>query len=401
MTIPAPGLDSRRAWVVTAAAFAAMFTSFGIAYSFGAFLIPMSSELGTGRAATAAVFSLTTLALFGLGAVSGPAVDRLGPRPVLLVGAACLGGGLVVTARAHSLWQAYLGHALGVGLGVACCYVPLVAVVGGWFERKRTLAVGVAVTGIGLGTLLVAPLSAALISTFGWRHAYLVLAAVGTAALLVCAIFVRPVPVHPDAAGAPPVRIWLRAPSYLRLYAGQLLLSVMLFVPFVHLPAYAQNHGTGEVAAASLVGLIGAASVIGRLALGGAANRIGVLRTYQACFVLMALSFLLWLGAPGYPRLALFAVLLGVGYGGFVALGPALVAELFGVQGLGGMLGVLYTSAALGSAVGPPAAGAIIQSTGSYLVVILGSLVVGALAAGCVLTVRDRAPTSATTGVAE
>jgi len=388
MTIPAPGLDSRRAWVVTAAAFAAMFISFGIAYSFGAFLIPMSSELGTGRAATAAVFSLTTLALFGLGAVSGPAVDRLGPRPVLLVGAACLGGGLVVTARAHSLWQAYVGHALGVGLGVACCYVPLVAV-------------GVAVTGIGLGTLLVAPLSAALISTFGWRHAYLVLAAVGTAALLVCAVFVRPVPVHPDAVGAPPMRMWLRAPSYLRLYVGQLLLSVMLFVPFVHLPAYAQNHGTGEVAAASLVGLIGAASVIGRLALGGAANRIGVLRTYQACFVLMALSFLLWLGAPGYPRLALFAVLLGVGYGGFVALGPALVAELFGVQGLGGMLGVLYTSAALGSAVGPPAAGAIIQSTGSYLVVILGSLVVGALAAGCVLTVRDRAPTSATTGVAE
>jgi MFS family permease len=54
----------------------------------------------------------------------------------------------------------------------------------------------------------------------------------------------------------------------------------------------------------------------------------------------MAGSFLLWLGAPGYPRLVVFAVLLGVGYGGFVALGAALVASLFGVRGLGGLLGV-------------------------------------------------------------
>ncbi len=89
-------------------------------------------------------------------------------------------------------------------------------------------------------------------------------------------------------------------------------------------------------------------------------------------------------------------MLLGVGYGGFVALGPPLVAELFGVRGLGGLLGVLYTSAALGSAFGPPLAGAIIQSTGSYLVVIIGSLVVGALAAAAVLAVRDpQAPVSA------
>jgi len=180
------------------------------------------------------------------------------------------------------------------------------------------------------------------------------------------------------------------------LYVGQLLLSVMLFVPFVHLPAYASSHGTGDVAAAALVGLIGAASVLGRLALGSVAERVGVLRTYQGCFVLMAVSFALWLGSPGYPRLALFAVLLGIGYGGFVALGPPLVAELFGVRGLGALLGVLYTSAALGSAFGPPLAGAIIQSTGSYLVVIIGSLVVGALAAAAVLAVRDpQAPVSA------
>ena len=380
-------LDGARAWRVVVAAFLAMFTTFGVAYSFGAFLLPMSDALGAGPGATAAVFSLTTLCLFGLGALSGPAVDRFGPRRVLLVGALAMGLGLLLTSRATSLWHAYLGHGLGVGLGVACSYVPLVAVVGGWFSRRRTLAVGIAVSGIGLGTLLVAPLAADLIDRTGWRDAYLVLAAVSTAALVGCALLVRAAP-GATSGEAAPLLPRLRTPTYVRLYVAGLLLSVVLFVPFVHLPAYAASRGAGDVAAATLVGVIGAASIAGRLALGAAAARTGVLRTYQGCFVLMSGSFLLWLGEPGYLRLAVFAVLLGVGYGGFVALGPALVAELFGLRGLGGLLGVLYTSAAVGSAVGPPAAGAVIGSTGAYLPVVVAALALGTLATAVVLTVR-------------
>lgn len=368
------------------AAFLAMFTSFGVAYSFGAFLLPMSEALGSGPGATAGVFSLTTMALFGLGALSGPAVDRFGPRPVVLVGALAMGLGLVLTARATALWQALLGHGLGVGLGVACSYVPLVAVVGGWFTRRRTLAVGIAVSGIGLGTLVVAPLAAGLIARHGWRDAYLVLAAVGTVSLAGCALLVRAAPAGPDTEAAP-LLPRLRTSTYQRLYLSGVLLSVVLFVPFVHLPAYAVSRGVGDVAAATLVGVIGAASIVGRLALGAAAARTGVLRTYQACFALMAGSFLLWLGAPGYPRLVAFAVLLGIGYGGFVALGPALVATLFGVRGLGALLGVLYTSAAVGSAIGPPAAGAVIGATGAYLPVVVAALALGTLATAVVLTV--------------
>ena len=379
------------------AAFVAMFTSFGVAYSFGAFLLPMSEDLGSGPGATAAVFSLTTMCLFGLGALSGPAVDRFGPRRVVLVGALAMGLGLLLTARATALWHAYLGHGLGVGLGVACSYVPLVAVVGGWFTRRRTLAVGIAVSGIGLGTLLVAPLAAELIGRYGWRDAYLILAAVGTTALAGCALLVRAAPV-PTRAEAVPLLPRLRTPAYRRLYASGLLLSLVVFVPFVHLPAYAGSRGASEVAAATLVGIIGAASIVGRLALGAAAARTGLLRTYQACFALMAGSFVLWLGAPGYPRLVVFAVLLGIGYGGFVALGPALVADLFGVQGLGGLLGLLYTSAAVGSVLGPPAAGLVIGATGEYWPVVVAALAIGAVATASVLTVRSGAAGSPSTG---
>ena len=162
-------------------------------------------------------------------------------------------------------------------------------------------------------------------------------------------------------------------------------------MPFVHLPSYAESRGSSAVAAAALVGVIGAASIVGRLALGALAGRAGVLRTYQACFVLMAGSFALWLGAPSYARLVVFAVLLGVGYGGFVALGPPLVAEVFGVQGLGSLLGVLYTSAALGSAVGPPLAGVLIGDGDGYGTAVLCSLVVAGLAAALATRVRPAA----------
>jgi MFS family permease len=386
-----PVLDGPAAWAAVAVAFTAMFTTFGIAYGFGAFLLPLSRDLGVGRGAASAVFSLTTMAFFGLGALSGAALDRFGPRRVVLLGAVSLGAGLVVVSRADSLWQAYLGHGLGVGLAVACCYVPLVAVVGAWFDARRTLAVGIAVSGIGLGTLVGAPTAAALIAAVGWRNAYLVLAAAGTGVLLVCALFARAAPLRVDAVRVP-LLPRLRTPTYLRLYGAGLLLSVALFVPFVHLPAYAVSTGSGAVAAATLVGVIGAASIGGRLALGALAGRVGVLRTYQACFLVMAGSFALWLsdlrlGEPSYARLVVFAALLGVGYGGFVALGPPLVAEVFGLEGLGSLLGVLYTSAAVGSALGPPLAGVLITSHG-YLLTVVASLAVCAVS--CLLVLRVR-----------
>src|SRR4051812_37608574 len=114
-----PGsVDSVRGWVMVTAAFAAMFTSFGIAYSFGAFLEPMAEEFGASRGTTSVFFALTSLTYFGLGALSGVAVDRYGPRRVLMVGGIALGGGLPATPRAGELWIGLVTYGLGVGTGV-------------------------------------------------------------------------------------------------------------------------------------------------------------------------------------------------------------------------------------------------------------------------------------------
>ena len=375
------------------AAFVAMFTAFGIAYSFGAFFEPMADEFGSGRGATSVFFALTSLTYFGLGALSGAAVDRYGPRRVLLVGAFALGAGLAATSQAGELWIGLITYGLGVGIAVACAYVPMVAVVGGWFERRRTLALGVAVTGIGLGTLAIAPLAAVLIDELGWRDTYLVFGAVGAAVLVACALVADPPPVATGPA-ALTLGEAVRDRDYRRLYLSAALLAIALFVPFVHLPSYAEERGTDAVAAAALVGVIGAASIVGRLALGAVASRVGLLRAFQGCFLAMGASFALWGVGGGYGVLVAFAVVLGVGYGGFVALGPAVVAERFGTTRLGGLLGFLYTSAGIGSAFGAPIAGVTIDASGSYGPAIAGCLVLGLAAYAVVLSV-GRTPATA------
>lgn len=88
------------------------------------------------------------------------------------------------------------------------------------------------------------------------------------------------------------------------------------------------------------------------------------MRAFQGCFLAMAASFALWGLGGGYGVLLAFSVVLGIGYGGFVAIGPAVVAERFGTTRLGGLLGVLYTSVEIGSAFGAPPAGAAVEASG-------------------------------------
>jgi MFS family permease len=107
--------------------------------------------------------------------------------------------------------------------------------------------------------------------------------------------------------------------------------------------------------------------VVGRLGLGRIAERTGIIPLYKASTLLLGLSFGLWIVAHSYGVLVAFAIVMGMAYGGMIALSPAVVAELFGVRGLGALLGALYTGSAFSALTGPPLAGFVIDSTGSYL----------------------------------
>jgi len=292
-----------------------------------------------------------------------------------------ISAGLVLTAFAPSIWVGYATYGLGVGVGTACGYVPMVAAVGATFDRRRALAIAVAVSGIGVGTLAVPPVAALLVGPLGWRRTYVVFGAASLLVLATCAgLAGTPTAAPPQRHGG---RRVLRSREFGLLYASGLCSSFALFLALVHLVPYATRLGVASVPAAGLVSVVGVGSAGGRVVLGGLAERLGAVRTFQVSIGLLLISYVAWYLAPGYAALAAFALALGVGYGGWVALSPSVLAELFGAAGLGGSLGLLYTSAGVGALLGPPFAGFLVDATGTYRPAILAAI---ALAGAAVVT---------------
>ncbi|MFN0026033.1 MAG: MFS transporter [Acidimicrobiales bacterium] len=380
MAEPGPaGVDSWRAWLVVVGTVMATSTMFGIVYSFGAFFSAMAAEFNASRSATAFVFSLTIFFLFVLGALSGRLADRFGPRPLAWAAAVFIGGGLWATSSVGSMEAGYLTYGVSVGVGVACAYVPLVTLVSAWFDKQRTVALGVASAGIGLGTVIGAPLARRLIDSHGWRDTYRIFAMVAFVALVLAGLLAKRAPLAASGAIVTFKELWSRR-TFRLIYLSGTLMGLSLFVPFVFLIRYAEEQGIAKSTAATLVSVLGLGSMGGRLVLGALGAKLGMLRLYQLCFLTMCVSFGIWLIAGGsFVMLVVFALTLGVSYGGYVALSPAVAAHLFGVVGLGGTVGLLYTGSGFGALVGAPAAGWLIDRTNTYWIteVIAGLIALG------------------------
>ncbi|WP_176115015.1 MFS transporter [Burkholderia cepacia] len=420
-------------WYVVAAAFAVTFVGFGSAYTFSAFVESLQRDFAASRGQISLVFSLAGFLYFGFGIVSGPLADRFGSRRLAVAGMLLTGAGLAAAGAAHTLLQVYVAYGLGVGFGVGCAYVPAVGAVQRWFVRRRGFASGLAVAGIGVGTLVMPPLASTLIAQVGWRGAYFTLAVIAVVIGAGMSLLIENDPrargLLPDgeaahepgggaqvagrgagasvsgaAAGRQPVAASAPAGATVReavmsrpfasLYAACLACSFGVFVPFVHLVPYALDHGVAPSTAVLLLGAIGVGSTAGRFFLGGLADRFGRRASLLAMFAGMAVALVAWAGAGTVATLAAFALVFGVFYGGWVAVLPAVVMDYFGGRNVSGIIGVLYTSVAFGTLIGPAAAGFIYDAGGGYLVPILASAAANAIAFAIVAT-TGRAPVAA------
>jgi len=390
-------------WWVVAAAFAITFIGFGSAYTFSAFLASLEHDFGASRGQVALVFSLAGFLYFALGIVSGPLADRFGSRPLAVIGMVLAALGLALASTAQNLIEVYLAYGLGIGVGVGCAYVPAIGAVQRWFVRRRGFASGLAVAGIGVGTLVMPPLASLLISSLGWRDAYLVLGVLALAIGGGMALLIENDPrgrglnpdgdeassrAQPATAGAS-VRDAIRTTRFVSLYAACLICSFGVFVPFVHLVPFARDHGIADSAAALLLGTIGIGSTAGRFFLGGIADRMGRERSLILMFAGMAAALSIWAVSASVWSLATFALIFGVFYGGWVAVLPSVVMDYFGGRNVSGIIGVLYTSVAFGTLIGPSAAGFAFDLSHSYELPIIASAATNIIAA-LIVTLMSR-----------
>jgi MFS transporter, OFA family, oxalate/formate antiporter len=393
--------------VVVGAAFALMFVGFGTAYTFASFFDALTAEFAATRGALSLAFSIAGFLYFALGAVSGPLADRFGPRRVIGLGVFITAFGLMAAGAARSLPQVLVAYGLGIGIGVGFSYVPAVGAVQRWFVRRRGEASGLAVSGIGLGTILLPPIAAALISAIGWRASYVALGLATLAIGLAATALIEAAPAGrglgpdgdpplPAAPGQPApgltVAEALRQPLYWALYGCCAIVGFGMFVPFVHLVPYAQDHGIARSAAIALFTLLGVGSTAGRFALGRPADRFGRRRSVALLFLGMAAMQIWWLGADRFWSLAVYALIFGTCYGGFVALVPALTVDYFGGRSAGGIIGILYTSVALGTLAGPWLAGVAFDLTRSYTVPIVTGALCAFLAGAGLWLMPDPSP---------
>ncbi|HPO20269.1 MAG TPA: MFS transporter, partial [Rubrivivax sp.] len=154
-----------------------------------------------------------------------------------------------------------------------------------------------------------------------------------------------------------------------------------MFIPFAHVSAAARDLGIDAARAVGLVGLIGIGSLVGRFAIGALADRLGRTLTLLLMQLSAGLSFLAWYGAASYVGLSAFTLWFGLSYGGIVSLLPPVAMDLFGARAVAGVIGTLYTGAALGNLFGPVLAGWVFDRSGSYVPVMWACMALSALAA--------------------
>ena len=197
-----------------------------------------------------------------------------------------------------------------------------------------------------------------------------------------------PVGARPPIAGISLRAAAVTCPFWL-IFVASAISSLGMFVPFVHLVKFSVDQGHNESWSILLISLIGIGSITGRLILGGVADRLGRHRAVVAMFVGIALVHSWWYLSTSFWALAIYAVLFGVFYGGYVALAPSLLADYFGARNVGSILGVQYAGVGIGNLVGPVAMGFAFDLTGGYDLPIAASAATSFLAVAIIFLLRS------------
>lgn len=396
------------AWVVVGLVSLAIFVASGLRGSFGVFLKPLEAEFGWDRAATSGIAAVSMLAYGAAQPLVGRLIDTWGPRRVLTGSLVLLGLGAWATAAGQSLWQLYLSYGVVVSLASGGpAPVSTSAIAARWFQTHRGLVVGLGMSGMAAGQLVLIPATMGLIVAFGWRAGYAALAA------LVCLVVVplvwllvrddpaekglAPFGARAGSDGAAPgavragVSVWAAARS-----ATFWLLTLSFFacgyatngLVSTHLVPHAIEHGVPELAAASALGLMGAVNVLGAIVAGYVCDRYGRRVPLALTYGLRGVSLLWLLFVRDAATLHVFAVLFGVTYIATVPPTAALVADCFGRRSAAEIFGWIFVAHQVGSALGAGLGGWLYQLAGDYEAAFFTGALSCFLAAACVLALR-------------
>ena len=382
-------------WIVVAASAAIVCIGMGCLFALGVFLVPIERAMGWSRGAISTVALLNWIAM-GLGSFFwGALSDRIGGRGVAVGGGVLLGLGLVLASQAQALWQFYVTFGFLVGFAVGAFYAPLTSTTTKWFTARRGLAVALVSAGIGFGILLIAPLARALTSAWDWRVAMLVLGDLAWLVIVPVALLLREPASEDRPAPAPgatrreyTTREVLAAPQFWAIALTHFACCAAHSGPIFHMVTHATDQGVAVMAAATVFGISGLASIAGRVGGGLLADRFGAKPTLITGLAIQAAMIFGYLFARDLGAFVGLALVFGAAYGGVMPLYALVTREYFGEKVMGTAYGAVFLISTLGMGVGSFAGGAIYDRLDAYTWLFLGSAAIGVMAVVLAFTFR-------------
>ncbi len=356
--------------------------AYGSWYAYGVFLVALLREFGWSRSVLGGAFSVFALVQGIANPLLGMLCDRVRPPLVVVGGCLLLGGSLYMDSFIQSPWQLYLGFGGFTAVAVACCgWIPAVVQVQRRFHCQLGLALGIVSSGVGVGMLVVVPLCEYLIETGGWRQAFRILGGICTAFILPTALYMlKKTPTHAPlidsvreatefAGRSLTLRQAMRTSPFWLMVMTWFCGAVCSQTLHVHQVAFLVDHGIKAMVAASVVGVVGVSSIIGKTGGGWLSDHVERELVYVGGVAILigAVGALMLVGATSTTWGAyVYAVMLGLGYAVTAALTPAMVSDRFRGPHFGAIMGVGLFGSATGSALGPWMSGYLHDLTGSY-----------------------------------
>jgi MFS family permease len=368
-------------YVIVAAATVIMVTGYGPFYSYSVFFNSLSSEFHLTKGATSGVFSIAILISGLISIVAGRASDRLGPRAVCTFCGSAIGLGFILMSLVTSVWQVYLIYGILLATGAGGLFPAAVPAVARWFTGQRGMMTGIVTAGVGIGSAVFSPFISYLIATFEWRKTYVIVSIMILASILLAAQFLRRQP-EKEPAGSYGAQISPKSfPSgendftfHQAVRTGQFWMLFVIYFCFgycqsslmVHIVPRATGLGISDISAATALSVMGAASILGRLIIGGTGDRIRVKPLLIAVLTLLALSLVGLIFAQNLWTLFLAGIPFGMAYGSSSTIQPLAIVEMFGLNSMGALLGSLLFSVCIGGALGPLLSGIIFDVSNNY-----------------------------------
>jgi MFS family permease len=381
-------------WVIVAVVFVTMAVGVNARTAFSLLFPPVLDEFGWERGVTAGAFSFGFLISAGLSPTLGRLMDRRGPRLVVEFGVGLMAAGMFLATLTTQPWHLYLTLGVLVGGGSVCIgYSGQSLFLPNWFVRRRGLAMSVAFSGVGVGSIVLLPWVQLLIERAGWRSACLVMGILLLGLLVPLNLLLRQRPedlgLAPDGMASSEVAEsraanivdpnwtaidWTlpRAMGTARFWWIALGFFCALFAWYavqVHQTKYLIEIGFDPFEAAWALGLVSLLAIPGQIALGHLSDRVG----REWVWTIGSLGFAICYGAlllmqytPTPVLLYLMVASQGMlGYG-LVSVIGTIPAEVFQGRHFGAIAGTLMVATMLGGAAGPWVTGVLHDATGNY-----------------------------------